>query len=72
MEKQANSVRLHWLRVQLITDIEVGKRGEEIPTAKKRTEQRTVKKNCELGVCIVSTGLWKPGRIKLPKNKEYR
>ncbi len=75
MGKQANGVRLHWLRVRLITDSGGGKRGQGIPGAKKRTEQRTVK-NCELEVCIlysiVSTGLRKPGRSKLPKNNEYR
>ncbi len=50
-----------------------GKRVQGIPGAKKRTEQRTVTVTVTVNSeCIVSTGLWKPGRIKLPKNNEYR
>jgi hypothetical protein len=45
MGKQANSARLHWLRVRLITDSVHGggKRGQEIGSANKKTEQRNGK-----------------------------
>ncbi len=46
--------------------------GTGSPKREEKNRTKNCKKNCELGECIVSTGLGKPGRTKPLKNNEYR